>query len=177
MHALTRFRYPLIAIAATALVVVGYAAFKAEGNLRAGDRPTTGSASANNVIGPVGFKVNVDNVQRSGDQIVVTLTFDNTSDAQQRADPADFSLKIDGHTVGPSFGTNCPNWGRVDLYPPGGSSEPLRDSDGTKAPATWGPATLCFADSSAPTDLILEWSPDVAFGPLSGTSEIDLRRF
>ena len=177
MQTITRFRRPLIAIAIIGLAVVGYLAFEAEANLGTRARPATGGGTAYSLSGPVGFKVRVDTVQRADDQIVVTLTFDNTSHSQQRADPADFALKINGHALRPSFSSECPNWGRVDLYPQGGPNEPLRDTDGTKAPSTWGPATLCFADSSAATDLILEWRPDVAFGPLSGTTEIDLGRF
>lgn len=174
---MSRFRYPLAAIAVVAVLVIGYAAFKATSNLGMGAPPSRGGATATNAMGTVGFKVKVDQVQRSDDEVIVTLTFDNTSDSQQRADPADFNLRIDGHNVPPSFGAKCSNWGRVDLYPASGSNEPLRDPSGTRAPANWGPAKLCFADSAAPSDLVLEWNPDVAFGPLSGTSEIDLGRY
>lgn len=177
LNAISRLRYPLVAVAAALVLVIGYAAFTAARNLGTGAAPSRGGATATNAMGPVGFKVKVDQVQRSDGEIIVTLTFENTSDSQQRADPADFRLKVSGREVTPSFGATCSNWGRVDLYPPSGSNEPLRDPNGTKAPATWGPATLCFADSAAPSDLVLVWSPDVAFGPLSGTSEIDLGRY
>ena len=171
---ISRLRYPLAAIATAAVLVVGYAVFKAASNVGIGAAPSRGGATATNVMGTVGFKVKVDQVQRSDGKVIVMLTFENTSDSQQRADPADFILKVGGHDIAPSFGAPCSNWGRVDLYPPAGSNEPLRDPNGTKAPATWGPATLCFADSATPSDLVLVWNPDVAFGPLSGTSEIDL---
>ena len=177
VNAISRLRYPLAAIAAVAVLVIGYAAFNAGSNVGIGATPSRVGATATNVMGTVGFKVKVDQVQRSEGEVIVTVTFQNTSDSQQRADPADFSLKVGGHDVAPSFGTTCRNWGRVDLYPPAGSNEALRDPNGTKAYATWGPATLCFADSAAPSDLVLGWNPDVAFGPLSGTSEIDPGRY
>ena len=135
--------------------------------------PNAGQAATQ--FGSVGFKLQVASVQRSPGTVRLELIFRNTSTQQQRADPQDFLLMAGGATARPSFSSECPNWGRVDLYAPGApSSEPLRDAGGTRAGATWGPSALCFPDPGAGA-LTLVWEPDVAFGPLSEPIRIPLR--
>lgn len=157
------------------VVAVAYAVFRSEtGGLIPGPSTTPRTGAASNWLGPVGFAVKVTSVQRTGSSLVVQLSFRNTSNSQQRADPGDFTL-VSGHqNLRPTFGPGCPNWGRVDLYPSGATSQALRDPGGTRAGSTWGPSSLCFPVSRLPAKLILEWSPDVAFGPLSDTTRIDL---
>ena len=134
--------------------------------------PNAGQAATQ--FGAVGFYLKVDGVKRNGDQVEVSLTFVNKSAQQQRANPQDFSLE-GRSTVRPTFGSGCPDWGRVDLYPPGGDSNaPLRDPNGTRAGATWGPSLLCFSSAGSGA-LTLIWEPDVAFGPLSEPIRIPLR--
>lgn len=137
--------------------------------------PTPNAGQAATQFAAVGFKLQVASVQRSQGSVRLELVFRNTSTQQQRADPQDFSLVAGGATVRPTFGSDCPNWGRVDLYPAGApSGEPLRDAQGTRAGATWGPSALCFPDPGAGS-LTLVWEPDVAFGPLSEPIRIPLR--
>lgn len=123
----------------------------------------------------VDFYLRVDRVDRTGGVVRVTMTFTNRSTQQQRADPQDFTLHGGGSDAKPFFhdSADCPNWGRVDLYPRNGGDEPLRDPEGTRAGAVWGPSTLCFQDPTGSLTLI--WEPDVAFGPLSEPIRIPLR--
>ena len=136
--------------------------------------PNQGQAATQ--FGSVDFKLEVTGVSRTGAGTVVELVFRNTSHQQQRADPRDFSL-VAGHgrPVSPTFGSGCPDWGRVDLYGPAEpASDPLRDAGGTRAGPTWGPSPLCFPPpGNGPLTLI--WEPDVAFGPLSEPINIPLR--
>ena len=136
--------------------------------------PTPDAGQAATQFNAVGFYLKADSVTRDAGTVRVELTFTNRSAQQQRADPQDFSLVHDGAAgVRPSFGAGCPNWGRVDLYPPGGGAQPLRDAAGTKAGPVWGPSALCFPDPGGALTLI--WEPDVAFGPLSEPIRIPLR--
>jgi hypothetical protein len=137
--------------------------------------PTPNSGQAASRFGPVGFKVQVVGRSDAAGTLQVRLVFRNESSQQQRADPADFVLEGPrGYAAAPVFGPGCPDWGRVDLYPPGDTAtQPLRDAGGTAAPAVWGPSTLCFA-GAPPAGLTLVWSPDVAFGPLGQDTRIPL---
>jgi len=150
--------------------------------------PTPNAGQAATQFGAVGFFLKVDGVQRGSYGVRLQLTFFNRSNEQQRADPQDFRLEGKGRqtgegevqpqqepffTSGPAQLNQCPNWGRVDLYPPGGGDQPLRDPAGTRAGAIWGPSTLCFQDPGGALTLI--WEPDVAFGPLSEPIRIPLR--
>ena len=136
--------------------------------------PNAGRAATR--FGPVGFTVQVVGWQRAGGRVTVHLVFTNSSDTQQRADPQDFRLEAPGGSrERPAFGTGCPNWGRVDLYPGGSTAtQPRRDADGTAAPAVWGPAALCFPEP-ATGDLTLLWAPDVAFALFGAETRIPLR--
>lgn len=134
--------------------------------------PTPNRGQAATQFGSVDFYLAVDGVEVTRGQVRVSLTFTNRSRQQQRADPLDFTLG--GRR--PVFGDGCPNWGRVDLYPPGGpSDQPLRDPAGTRAGAVFGPSTLCFPAPAGTGALTLVWEPDVAFGPLSEPIRIPLR--
>ena len=158
-----------IAAAVAVLALVGLAAYAAA---TVPDRTTIHSQTANrgdaaSITGPVGFHVAVASVTPSAGQVQLQLQFQNTSNQQQRADPADFRLTAaGGWHAAPVFGDGCPNWGRVDLYPKGGGDQPLRDPAGTKAGPTWS-GTLCFPQPPSGGALTLVWEPDVAFGPLS----------
>ena len=145
--------------------------------------PDAGQAATQ--FNAVGFFLKVDSVTRNEHGVSVQLTFTNKTEQQQRADPQDFKLDGKGQQtsegmipaeLSPYFtspGGGCPNWGRVDLYPPGGSGAPMRDPEGTRAGAVWGPSTLCFQDPGGALTLV--WEPDVAFGPLSEPIRIPLR--
>jgi hypothetical protein len=136
--------------------------------------PTPNAGQAATQFGAVGFRLRVDALRRLGGQVQVQLTFTNSSQQQQRADPRDFTLSnASGSSVRPAFGGSCPDWGRVDLYPPGAGAEPLRDPGGTRSGPTWGPSSLCFPALAG--SLTLVWEPDVAFGPLSEPIRIPLR--
>lgn len=182
---------PLRIAALAAVVVVGlglaYFAFTAitgpPGVPLTSTTPNAGQAATQ--FNAVGFYLKVDSVQRSAGEVRLQLTFINRSDQQQRADPHDFRLdgnglrttegsvppQVEPYFTGP--GGACPDWGRVDLYPPGASNAPLRDPEGTRAGATWGPSALCFQDPGGALTLV--WEPDVAFGPLSEPIRIPLR--
>lgn len=142
--------------------------------------PNAGQAATQ--FGAVGFYLKVDGVQRGTNGVKLQLTFFNRSDQQQRANPQDFQLEGNASHRQPPYFTaseptsslkECPDWGRVDLYPSGGGDQPLRDPGGTRAGAVWGPSTLCFEDPGG--ELTLIWEPDVAFGPLSEPIRIPLR--
>jgi hypothetical protein len=135
--------------------------------------PNAGQAATQ--FNAVGFRLRVDGIDRTGGIVRLQLLFTNTSTQQQRADPQDFRLEGSAAAQRPFFhdGSDCPNWGRVDLYPPGGSDGRLRDPGGTKAGPVWGPSQLCFQDPGGSLTLI--WEPDVAFGPLSEPIRIPLR--
>ena len=162
-------------IAAAAIVGLGLAyfawtAFKGPPGVPL-TSPTPNAGQAATQFNAVDFYLKVGGVKRSSGQVQIALTFINKSSQQQRANPEDFSLG----GAGPVFGPGCPDWGRVDLYPPGGDSRaPLRDAAGTHAGSSWGPSTLCFQDAGAGS-LTLVWEPDVAFGPLSEPIRIPLR--
>lgn len=135
---------------------------------------TQNAGQAATQFNAVSFYLKVDAVDHTTDGLRLELTFTNKSSQQQRADPQDFTLTNESGTkVRPQFSDSCPNWGRVDLYPPGGQDEPLRDPGGTKAGPTWGPSPLCFTGLGG--ELTLIWEPDVAFGPLSEPIRIPLR--
>ena len=134
--------------------------------------PNAGQAATQ--FNAVGFHLKVDAVQRTAGGIRLQLTFTNTSSQQQRANPEDFTLTNDSATTfRPQFNADCPNWGRVDLYPQGAGDEPQRDPEGTRAGPVWGPSPLCFGYLGG--NLTLIWEPDVAFGPLSEPIRIPLR--
>lgn len=140
--------------------------------------PTPNHGQAATQFGAVGFYLQVDSVERGTRQVRLELTFVNRSDQQQRANPQDFTLVAGSSApVAPAFGTGCPDWGRVDLFPPGApiGGQPLRDPEGTRAGTTWGPSALCFPAASGTGALTLVWEPDVAFGPLSEPIRIPLR--
>ena len=118
--------------------------------------------------GTLGFTLDVTQVDRADGRLVLHVRFQNTTSEQQRANPADFQLEDSaGWHAKAVFEAPCSDWGRVDLYPPGAGSQPLRDPNGTRAGATWE-GVLCFSEPpSADRRLTLVWEPDVAFGPLS----------
>lgn len=138
------------------------------------DSPTPNAGQAATQFQAVGFYLKVDGVERTAGIARIQVTFTNKSSRQQRADPQDFLLSGSAPQQHPFFNnTGCPNWGRVDLYAPSDNGEPLRDPEGTRAGAVWGPSTLCFQDPGGSLTLI--WEPDVAFGPLSEPIRIPLR--
>ncbi|GEM_PF-6572163 len=100
--------------------------------------------------------------------VSVQVSFQNDSQAQQRADPLDFQL-IDalGNTHTPAFmsapSPQCHRWTMADLYPNGPRSATPRDAAATQAGRSFGPQELCFTaggDPSSPLTLI--WDPDVS---------------
>jgi hypothetical protein len=163
-----------IAVVAVAGIGVGYLAWTAvsgpPGVPLTSPTPDRGRAATQ--FGAVEFYLRVDEVRRDAAGLRLELTFTNRSREQQRADPLDFTLQ--GRR--PVFEPGCPDWGRVDLYPPAGArDEPLRDPGGTRAGPVWGPSTLCFPEPVGSEALTLVWEPDVAFGPLSEPIRIPLR--
>ena len=100
--------------------------------------------------------------------VTLAVSFENQSDAQQRANPRDFQL-VDaiGVTRSPSFlaasSGQCSLWPIADLYPKGPGSATPRDAEATQAGRTFGPQPLCFAAGGAPgAALTLIWDPDVS---------------
>lgn len=145
------------------------------------DRASVNHGEAGTAVGgKVGFSVDVDSVQRGVDMsgstlVVVTVTFHNSSGAQQRADPLDFSLQTGDKARGPVFvaGTDCAQWPRTDLYPAHASGQAPRDPGGGRAGQSFGPSTVCFADPG-PGSLSLVWDPDVSAPFLDSPTVIPL---
>lgn len=178
---MTRKTAAYLAVAGSALVAVVLATWVVTSDGRRFGEPMTSATpnhgqAAREFGGRVGFTVDVTQVDRESARLVLHLTFRNTSSEQQRANPADFRLEdATGWHAAPVFEAPCADWGRVDLYPPGATSQPLRDPNGTRAGATWL-GTLCFPEPPGESAaLTLVWEPDVAFGPLSVPVRISLR--
>jgi hypothetical protein len=165
----------LLAAVAMALVAAGTLVFLARSIPPVQSAPDGGSASTL-IGGPVGFELAISDVHipAAGGLVTMAASFRNTSPAQQRADPLDFTLRDGpGATVRPTFDAACPRWARADLHPAGGQSRSPRDAGARQVGASFGPVPLCFAvahPSAAPT---LMWSPDI--GLLGSTIAIPLR--
>jgi hypothetical protein len=174
------------AIIAAAVLSVGLLAFLfvaheqgASGDQRSG--PDWGAAGTS-LGGTAGFTLDVTHLERqalNGAPVtMVTVVFANTSTAQQRADPSDFTMTYrGGMTAQPTFvaGSVCALWPRTDLVPAEDSGQALRDSGAQVAGATFGPVTLCFRAESAERALTLTWDPDVSIFLLDSPTVIPLR--
>src|SRR5579859_1102597 len=106
-----RRRLPLVGAAALAALVVGALAYLvlAPKPSSSPDRVATNHGEAGTAMDrKVGFSVDVDSMDRgvsvSGSTyLILTVTFHNTSDVQQRADPLDFRVQVADRTRGPIF--------------------------------------------------------------------------
>src|SRR5579859_8158987 len=167
----------VLAAVLVGLVGVGSLAFLARGLPPVRSAPDSGAASTL-VGGPVGFRLTVGDVRlpAAGGMATMAVSFGNTSGAQQRADPQDFTLR--GGTaaaVRPTFDAACPRWARADLHPAGGQAEPPRDPEARQVGVSYGPVPLCFAVARQASGggLTLIWDPDV--GLLGSPIAIPLR--
>lgn len=142
--------------------------------------------------GNAGFAIAVKQVERSaaitsapatgtGLQFVaVRVAFRNSSELQQRADPADSHL-VDASGVSrqPTFlsgSSSCTRWQMTDLYPNGPGSAAPRDPKAEQAGRTFGPVPLCFAAAGDPNrPLTLVWDPDVGLPLFDTPTRVALR--
>jgi hypothetical protein len=166
----------ILAAIVVGLVGIGSLAYLAHGLPPVRSSPDRGAAS-DLIGGPVGFQLTVGDVRlpAAGGMVTMTVSFHNTSAAQQRADPQDFTLREGtGAAAGPTFDATCPRWTRADLHPTGGAAAPPRDADARQVGVSFGPVPLCFAVAHpASGGLTLIWNPDV--GLLGSPIAVPLR--
>jgi len=148
-------------------------------------RPGVGEATG--LLGPVGFRIGVSQVDRdfkpvaapapaqSQHYISLRVTFYNESESQQRADPDSFRLRDpQGAVRRPSVFADpagpCGLWRMADLHPRGKASESARDASAQQIGPLFGPVRLCFEVAGDPAGrLVLLWDPDtglLASGPV-----------
>jgi hypothetical protein len=155
-----------VAVLATLVVGVAAVAFlvlrPTEIATRPG-QPDQGSASTFGHL--AGFDVTVSDVHLpdAAGRVTLAVSFRNTSSAQQRADPQDFTFRdASGASARPEFDATCPHWTRADLHPAGEAGRSPRDSDAQQVGTAFGPVPLCFSVAHAPTSgPTLVWDPDI----------------
>jgi hypothetical protein len=138
--------------------------------------PTPDAGQAAGQFGAVGFYLHVTRVERTpANEVLIWMTFPNTSDRQQRVDNEDFELQAHtGNRVHWTAGDGCSNGIRVDLYSETmARTTPLRDPGGERAGSIYK-TDVCFPNPGS-TPWALIWQPDVAFGPLSEPIRVPLR--
>jgi hypothetical protein len=137
-------------------------------------------------IASVGFTMDVRSTERHPQvaglpdspglqDVRLQVGFTNTSPAQQRADPGDFSLQdATGAVRRPITGGDaCPAWPKTDLHAAANDGQPPRDAGSPQTGPSFDPVPLCFAVAGDPDgQLLLHWDPDVSVAFLSSPVEV-----
>src|SRR5215470_15952563 len=108
------------------------------------------------------YQLQVSDVTVQDGTVKMQVTFEVRGRQSMHAEPEDFRLRDGGHTLRPITdpASGCPPWPRTSI------------PDGTSL----GPKPLCFRQTNAASQLVLNWNPDLGLSEyFSGGYDIKLR--